>query len=274
MLIGCDSGSNSVSQENNDSIGVAQKSQIKEFWQIYREAQQYRKNKDFESAAALYRNAIQIDSTHEDSWFNLGNMYLELNQNVKARNCWRHIIRYNNSSARAHMQLGRLYLAHERQDVFNIESAKMEFQLAFELNKIVTGPLMSLGHVALIKREIASAAEYFRAVAGSDARSVEARFLLGYIYWSQGKRQESMRAFEEAISVAVPEEAMKGTLSEGDTKDGKSHLRPINQSIFYSCFSGLQSLEGSSSIEAVMEARYRRTQDILDGIRRIVSLEN
>ncbi len=220
-----------------------EKQKIKAFWDTYRLAQKYRVKGQWEEAALNYEKALELDNNHEDARFNLGNMYLELNQYEKAKQCWLRIIEKNPKSARTHMQLGRLYFSFERSETFDIDKAKKEFLITSEINRVVTGPLMLLGHVALVEGENKTALDYFQAVAGSDTKNVEAHFLSGYIYWKNGNSSKSRQMLEKAIGYSVPEKAVKGVLSEGDTKDGVSYLRPINESIFHEYFKNLYELQ-------------------------------
>lgn len=244
-----------------------EKSQIKAFWQFYRLAQKERIAGNWESAKDNYIKALEIDSLHEDSWFNLGNVHLEIGSFSKARDCWLHIVEVNPNSARAHMQLGRLYLSYELPEIFNLAEAKKEFQKTSSINKVVTGPLMLLGHVALIEGEDRLAEEFFKSVIGSDTKNSEACFLLGYIAWKNKLSAEAMEYFNFAINYAKPETAVKGVLSEGDTKDSKSYLRPINESLFHLFFSGLNQVK-KEEVARQMQFRYSQMELKLNEIKK------
>ncbi len=248
VLLSCESKKSPVekSETTIPSPISAEKQKISDFWKTYREAQKYRVEGEWEEAAQCYEKALKINNDHEDSRFNLGNMYLELKQYNKAEQCWREISQGNPSSARSHMQLGRLYLSYERPETFDIDRAKEEFIKTYEINKVVTGPLMLLGHVALLEGEDDVAQNYFQSVVGSDIKNVEAYFLLGYLSWKKGDVSKSNKMFSKAISCSVPEKAIEGTLSEGDTKDGISYLRPLNESIFHEYFKNLSEMENAS----------------------------
>jgi tetratricopeptide (TPR) repeat protein len=233
----------SIAEKSDTSQVSMKKEKIKAFWDTYRKAQKYRIEGQWEEAARNYEKALEMDSSHEDARFNLGNMYLELKQNKKAEECWLTIIENNPNSARTHMQLGRLYFSFERDETFDIDKAKNEFLITSEINKVVTGPLMLLGHVALLEGENKTALSYLQAVIGSDTKNVEAHFLLGYIHWKNGNSGKAEQMLEKAIENSVPEKAVKGVLSEGDTKDGISYLRPINVSIFYDYFKDLYAFQ-------------------------------
>ncbi|MCK5280343.1 MAG: tetratricopeptide repeat protein [Cyclobacteriaceae bacterium] len=242
-----------------------EKQKIKSFWETYRKAQKYRVEGKWEDAVLYYEKALEIDNDHEDARFNLGNMYLELKQYEKAEKCWIDIVEVNPNSARSHMQLGRLYLSFERTETFDIDKAKNEFLKTFEINKVVTGPLMLLGHVALLKGEENVAKDYFKSVVGSDIKNVEAYFLLGYIEWKNGYLAKAQEIFNKAVTLSAPEKAIQGTLSEGDTKDGISYLRPLNKSLFHAYFKDLFEIENK---EAQMNERYNRMDQKLNNIRK------
>ncbi len=242
-----------------------EKQKIKSFWDTYRIAQKYRVEGKWEDAVLYYEKALEIDNDHEDARFNLGNMYLELKQYEKAEKCWIDIVEVNPNSARSHMQLGRLYLSFERTETFDIDKAKNEFLKTFEINKVVTGPLMLLGHVALLKGEENVAKDYFKSVVGSDIKNVEAYFLLGYIEWKNGHLAKAQEIFNKAVTLSAPEKAIQGTLSEGDTKDGISYLRSLNESLFHEYFKDLFEIENK---EAQMNERYNRMDLKLNNIRK------
>lgn len=242
-----------------------EKQKIKSFWETYRKAQKYRVEGKWEDAVLYYEKALEIDNDHEDARFNLGNMYLELKQYEKAEKCWIDIVEVNPNSARSHMQLGRLYLSFERTETFDIDKAKNEFLKTFEINKVVTGPLMLLGHVALLKGEENVAKDYFKSVVGSDIKNVEAYFLLGYIEWKNGHLAKAQEIFNKAVTLSAPEKAIQGTLSEGDTKDGISYLRSLNESLFHEYFKDLFEIENK---EAQMNERYNRMDLKLNNIRK------
>lgn len=245
IIISCSpKKSSETSTDKSDTSQVSiEKKKIKAFWDTYRIAQKYRVSGNWEEAALNYEKALELDINHEDARFNLGNMYLELKQYEKAKKCWLTIVEKNPKSTRTHMQLGRLYFSFERVETFDIDKAKNEFLISSAINKVVTGPLMLLGHVALVEGDHKAALDYFQAVAGSDTKNVEAHFLSGYIYWKNGNSGKSRQILEEAIGYSAPEKAVKGVLSEGDTKDGVSYLRPINESIFHDYFKDLYQLQ-------------------------------
>lgn len=255
-------------QDKGDTSQVSdEKQKIKAFWDTYRLAQKNRISGQWEEAVRNYEKALEMDNNHEDARFNLGNMYLELNQNKKAEECWLMIIEKNPKSTRTHMQLGRLYFAIERAETFDIDKAKNEFLISSEINKVVTGPLMLLGHVTLLEGDNKAALDYFQAVTGSDTKNVEGHFLLGYIQWKNGNSVKASQILEKAISYSIPEKAIKGVLSEGDTKDGISLMRPINESIFHEYFKNLYELQNKDiNLEEIYQGLEQKISSIKKGI--------
>lgn len=228
-----------LSTEKQDT----ERKRVQLFWDNYREAQKYKALRNWGKASEYYLKALEINASHEDALFNLGNMYLEMNDYHNAKQCWQNIIKSNANSARARMQLGRLYLSPERPEVFNLDSAKLELTLALKINRIITGPLMLLGHIALIEGDYLKANEYFSAVIGSDIKNVEAYYLLGYLAWKSRDIQQSNIFLEKAIENQQLDKSNGKELSEGDTRDGISYLRPINVSLFYPFIQELERIK-------------------------------
>ena len=256
----------SISENREDEQLSEEKQQIKAFWEAYRRAQKYRVEGNWEEAAKNYEKALELDGDHEDARFNLGNMYLELGQYKKAESCWLKIVEANPNSARARMQLGRLYLSYEIPEIFDIAKAKEAFTETFKINKVITAPSMLLGHVALLLGDNEAARDYFQSVTGSDIKNVEAYFLLGYIHWKKGDSDKARQMFEKAVTFSVPEKAIKEVLSEGDTKGGKSHKRPFDDSLFNEYFAGLDTIIADDLPEEMNE-RYRRMDKKLNEIK-------
>ena len=122
LFVSC--GKNSMNEEQGSSadstmIRPMDKEDVKAFWEAYREAQKMRTEGHWEKAIIGYKKAVDIDSLHQDSWFNMGNMYLELHQYKEAERCWEKVVFFNDNSAKAHMQLGRLYMSFDRPEMMN-----------------------------------------------------------------------------------------------------------------------------------------------------------
>lgn len=264
-------GKNSMNEQqliaaDSTTVHAVDKEEVKAFWEAYRTAQKLRTEGRWEEAIGAYTQAITIDSLHQDSWFNMGNMYLELHQYHEAERCWKKVVSFNDNSAKAHMQLGRLYMSFDRPEMFDATMAKKEFLKSASINVVITGPQMQLGHLNLIIGALEEAKTYYQSVVGSDTRNIEAHFLLAYIEWKSGNEEKAQDFFEKAITNSTPEKALKDIPAEGDTQDGINYVRPINLSFFIRYFNDLYLVEMGKTDMEMME-RFRRLDLQLESIR-------
>jgi tetratricopeptide (TPR) repeat protein len=266
-MTSCKSPDNSESgdQKTGEAELVA-KTKVKTFWEHYRTAQNYRTSGDWQNASEFYIKALETDPHHEDAWFNLGNMYLEMGQAQEAISCWDKILEENTQSARAHMQLGRLYISFDRPETFNLSKAEYEFKSASNINRVITAPNLYLGHVSLINGNLQEAKKHYESNIGTDVKNVEAYFLLGYLAWKNKDFEKAHEYFNAARMAQTQVKKIGDGLSEGDTKDGVSYVRPINQSIFFKAFMGLKDLP-DENVSVAMTDRYVLLDEMLEVIR-------
>ncbi len=270
LIASCGKSPLSTEQPGDDDFSTVRakdKESVKIFWDAYREAQKMRTEGKWEEAIAEYTKAIDVDSLHEDSWFNMGNMYLELHRYKDAERCWKKVVSYNDNSAKAHMQLGRLYMSSDRPEIFDATLAEKEFLKSASINVVITGPQMQLGHLNLISGQFDKAKTYYSGVVGSDTRNIEAHFLLAYLEWKSGNAEKAKTYFEKAVANSTPEKAIKDIPSEGDTHDGITYIRPINLSFFLSYFNDLYLLD-KTNLQLPMMERFQKLDIQLASIRK------
>jgi tetratricopeptide (TPR) repeat protein len=263
------SSHNSLENDSNTKT-LAEKERILRFWEIYREATNQRLAGQIKEAAEGYRNALALNSEHEDALYYLGNMCVELGEYQTAEESWQHLAQVNPQSARAHLQLGNLYLNYEQKEFFNLDRAEDQFQQALQINQEETGPTLRLGHVALIRGDLPKAKHYFDAVIATHFKSVEAHFLNGYVAWKTGNAEMATTMFSEAIKFSQADKPVQGVLSEGDTKTGRAHTlpeTPKRQTLFQPYFGDLAELEEASAPQQ-MQIRYRKMEILVEQIRR------
>jgi tetratricopeptide (TPR) repeat protein len=249
---------------------IAEKERISRFWEIYREAANYRLAGKAKEAAEGYRNALVLNDKHEDALYYLGNVCVELGEYKTAEESWRRLAQVNPHSARAHLQLGNLYLSFEQKEFFNLNRAEEEFQKALQINQEETGPVLRLGHIALLRGDLPKAQHYFDAVITTNFKSVEAHFLNGYIAWKTGVVSKAEKLFSEAIKFSQADKPVKGVLSEGDTKTGRAQTLPETskrQTLFQPYFVDLAELD-EKSVAQQMQARYQKLDAFLEQIRK------
>ena len=259
LTIACSSGPSSESQREPDkkvdSLSVATKKSIKDFWTFYRQATKDRIAGSWQEAVDGYAKALELNNAHEDARYYLANMYLELEDFNKAEENWNKLIALNTASSRAHFQLGKLYLNHKAIDFFNLEKATEKFQQTSDINQDFLQPLLHLAQISIIQGNYSDSQEKLRVVMGSDYKNVEALFLMGFIDYKNGNMENATANYMQARELSIPQDQVNEVKGEGDTKTGKSLERAINQSIFVKYFENFEP-DSSMEIEEEMKLRY------------------
>ncbi len=263
--ISCSRGPSSEAESSvagsSDSLTLSEKEEIQTFWTHYRQATKDRIAGSWQEAAAGYTRAIELNDRHEDALYYLGNMYLELAEYPQAEECWSRLLEVNPSSPRAHFQLGKLYLNLDAENFFNLDQAADKFQKTIEVNKDFLQPVLHLAQISLIRGDYADCKEKLEVVLGSNEKSIEALFLLGYLAFKQGDPERAVLSFKKARELSKPQAPTQDVKGEGDTKTGKSLERAINQSIFSEYFKDLKLQDGV--IEDEMKLSYSRLNDFI-----------
>jgi Flp pilus assembly protein TadD len=210
--------------ESGATVVANERARIREFWAVYRDATSERIAGRPESAAAGYVRALVLNPDHEDGLYYLGSMQLALGEFAGAESAWRRLVVVNPSSARAHSQLGGLYLCLDQGAPFQLDSAEVHFRLAHEINMEETGPSLHLGEAALMRGDLAGASGWFRTVLGSHPNSTPAHFYGGYIAWKRGDLAAARLAFGRAIAAAKSGTVVAAVPGEGDTHAGATPM--------------------------------------------------
>lgn len=207
---------------NADS--AAARASVREFWTRYRAATNARVAGDVAAARDAYRTALALNPQHEDVLYYLGNMELELGNYGAAEIAWRRLLEINAASARTHSRLGDLYACPDSGAPWDVARADAEFSRAAALNREETGPLLRLGEVALLRRDLDVALSHFEAVLVTHPRSVEAHYLAGYVGWKHGRRDLAAEQYQTARALAQAPQTIPAAPSEGDTRRGMTPL--------------------------------------------------
>ncbi len=259
-----------VAGDSTVGLGATEKESIRQFWQLYRGATKHRIAGELKAAIADYSQALTLNDKHEDTLYYLGNMYWELGSYRAAETAWKRLVKINPGSPRGHLRLGDLYLCFENKALFNIDAAQREYELAFKLNRERTGSLLRLGRIALLKGRLTEARSYFKAVLGTNTRSLEAQFLSGYIAWKQGSRDEAEALFGLAARYSQAADTFGVKLGQGATKSGQ----PLTVSRRSDCQIFQQHLAALTGLQppipaALVEHRYQQLDALLGRIRKM-----
>jgi tetratricopeptide (TPR) repeat protein len=220
VTLGKRTPSDSPDSTSASTVSQDERDRVQRFWTTYRRATQRRIAGDVQAAADAYTDALRLNPEHHDALYYLGNMEFELGNSAAAEDAWRRLVALDPTSARAHSQLGTLYFCVGEDLPLEPERATAEFARASAINREETGPLLSLGEIALVEGAMGEATGYFDAVIGSNYSSVEAHYYKGYIAWSSGSRAEALELLTDAIDLARPTAPSAATPGEGDTRSG------------------------------------------------------
>ena len=254
--------SGGIVQAEDDSSNP-QIEQIKEFWDLYRDATAFRIIGDWEKAIIEYKKALVLNPEHEDAIYYLGNMFLESGAYQEAEKTWFELVRINNNSARAHYQLGHLYMQAGSNALYDLGKAESEFNRTLEINSDFIQPLIHLGQISLYRGDLVQSMEFFTSVLVTDPENRESNLLSGYILWKSGNPSKALDYFARVYNSGVSEKSNLSISNEGDTSEGRSMERLISQSLFQSYLIELSELPGNNPSE-VMELLYRKIETYLD----------
>ncbi len=219
LITGCTS--HTATPESVDAT-EAERNRVVQFWKLYREATQRRLSGELETAATLYRQALALDSLHENALYYLGNTYLELGRLEEAYRVWQRLAAAHPRSNRAFMQLGRLQMCYPESPLFDLKAARASFERALALNRD-SGPVLHLGEVALLEGRLEEADRLFDKVLAMNFRSVPAYVLKAYLAWRAGDSQTARLLLEKARPFARPKtDAARLQLEEGNTRTGRA----------------------------------------------------
>ena len=238
------------------------RARVTAFWSRYRSATDLRIAGNIDSASAEYARALELDPAHGDALYYLGGMRLALGDYGAAERAWRHLAEVDPSSARAHSQLGGLFLCLDPGAPFQLDSAEAHLALAHQINKEETGPLLHLGEAAMIRGDATAAKGYFEDVLGSHRNSSAALFYVGYLAWKAGDTGQARSAWDAAVKAAGSAPPPAGVPGEGDTRGGRPMTtRPTSCGQFHQLIDRLDQ-------PPAMEARYSQLDSLLRTARR------
>lgn len=223
-----------ATMDEGGTAGDERIARAREFWTLYREATAQRAAGDFGRAAVSYGEALALRPDHEDSLYYLGNCHLERRAYADALEAYRHLARVNpDGSSRGYMQAALIYASLEPDVPSDLSQAEQMFQRALDVDSD-SGALLGLAEVALLRGQWEDARRRLQAVDAENPMSVAAPYLLGYLAFRHGARDDAWRLFRVAVDRGeIKKPAVKWT-EEGDVKaDPALRWRAlVRQSVF------------------------------------------
>lgn len=239
---------------------------VREFWEAYRGAGEARAAGRLEDAVRLYREALSLRPGHEDSLYYQGNCAFDLGRYSEAVESYERLVAVNpQGSSRGYMQLGLLHASLEPGAPFDLDKAERYFEAALEVDPD-SGAVLALGEVALLGGRWAQARERLRDAHQGDAMGMAAPYLLGYLSWREGKRDEAWDYFRLAVQRGELKKPPVKWTEEGDVKadPGLRWQALARQTVFGKHWLRLRDyLAKGGGSRQDMEREYRRLPDAL-----------
>ncbi|GIX05862.1 MAG: hypothetical protein KatS3mg115_0265 [Candidatus Poribacteria bacterium] len=140
---------------------------------------------DLERAVRLFREALALNPTHEDSIYYLANCLEALGESEAALRQLQRLMELNPQSHRAYKRWGvlRAMSATRREE---LEEAKAVLERALAINPEETGVLLVLGEIALLERDWEGARRRFEWATRTNPKAVNGFYFLGYLAWQRG----------------------------------------------------------------------------------------
>jgi hypothetical protein len=207
------------------------------FWNAHRAGMHAMKvERDCAKAIALFRTALVHDPSHEDARYYLGTCLAESGDVKGALQQYERLTTNNPQSHRGHAGWGtlRAIAARSARDLVDAEES---LDRAHRLNPEETGVLLTLGEVALMRRQFELARQRLGSACQMNPRAARGFFLLGYLRWNNGDAAGAVTLLQEARQALGPEWKPTGATAEGDVVK-KAHTETTPLSRFWDGWDG------------------------------------
>ena len=207
--------------------GELSREDVLRFWRIKREADGLLLARDWEQAEALLAELITLDPRHEDSLYDRGNCFLEMERYAEAIESWEALLVANAASARAWTQIGLVRTLPEAGALFDPARAAADFDEAHRLNPEQSGALILHGEALLAAGETDAAEIALADARGMNDRATSAYLLGAWIARAKGRETEATSLLAGARASLEAQATPMGVLGEGDTK--AAHMAETRQ---------------------------------------------
>jgi len=208
-----------------------------EFWSKQHAAMNAMKiEKDIPKASALFREALALNPSHEDSRYYLGLCLARQDDGDGALAQLAELKRINPQSHRAFQQWGVLRAMFARTPA-DLEAAETSLERARALNPEETGALLVLGEISLLRGDTAKADERLAAACRTNPKAVGGFFLCAYLAWKRGDNAAAAHLLEQTRNALGKDWQPKGATSEGDVKQ-KQHVEATPLTRFWESWDG------------------------------------
>lgn len=192
----------------------------KRFWELDRNASRLYGEGKWSEAAKLFEQMSELDPTHEDALYSLGNCLLELGRYEEAKRAWERLLARNPSSSRAWVQIGvlRTILGST---LFDLDEAVAAFRTAHRINREESRPLSLLGEAELARGSFAEARESLSAAHRMNPGESSALYLSGYLAWKRGDARRARELLTQTLQSFQTVMPIAGASNEGDVRTSR-----------------------------------------------------
>ena len=192
------------------------KDQLIEFWARQRAAMSALKQEgDIPKATVLFRQALALKPSHEDSRYYLANCLAIQGDTTAAVEQLDELILINSHSHRAYQRRG-LLLAASAKSAGDLQAAERSVEKALSINPEETGSLLLLGELALLRGDERTAAQRLEWACRTNPRATGGFFLRAYLAWKKGDNAQAEELLRASHGARGKEWKPKGSALEGD----------------------------------------------------------
>ena len=152
---------------------------------------------DYERARALYRDAVQRNPRDAESWSNLGQVLVRLNQRAEAVGAFRRAIALNGDRWAYHFNLARVLMLLERWD-----ESVASYQQAQRLYPDDYAIAFNLGLALRKKGEEAAAAQQFQRAIELDPQDPTFHMALAISHDKLGRKEDALAEYRKTLELA------------------------------------------------------------------------
>jgi Tfp pilus assembly protein PilF len=181
-----------------------------------------KRDHDYGKAITLFREALSINPSHEDSHYYLANCLAASGSISSALAELDKLARINPQNHRAFQRKGEL-LAVSATSRSQLESAREPLNVALRLNSEETGTLLLLAEVELALGNFTAAQQHLAHVCQANPRAANAWFLRGYIAWKRHEKQQTLTMLEATRTARGRDWKPAGSVAEGDVSKRMFH---------------------------------------------------
>ncbi len=203
---------------NHLKAAAPARDRLVEFWVKERAAMDaLKRENDAAKAARLFREALALNPTHEDSRYYLANSLYAQGDTAGALEQLDELIRMNPQSNRGYQRKG-LLLAIAAKSGAQLNAAEECAGKALALNPEETGTLQLLGEIALLRGDRNAAERRLELVCRTNPRAAGGYFLRGYLAWKRNDAAGAREFLLAARSARGKDWKPAGTVAEGDVR--------------------------------------------------------